>query len=654
YVRSLQNPDGSYGGPENKAITTPLVVLAFGTSPRRYTDLDGPFVRDAVEWMIDHLQLEKHDASRKENKNFSATALSLAAIATINPFRYGELIEKGQTDLIRSLSMEEHWTEISRAEALFYAAYALNRTSKDPADLLQTLNVREDSIPSLSIKEPQSIYKAIWQISINRSLREPVTLDCLINSITLALEISDREQGESEKHEAAGIASEKSFELTPVWAAVYLLAEMENLGKAPKAWADSISEPLGKRLQIALSREGDHGLKETALLINALSLCYGKVSAPQAPLDPAGAPLPAIVKESLELEEAVSKALKFLAENQHEGRFGFGSYPDPGITALALAASIRASRLLEVPVPDYATSGFEYLKSLQKEDGSIYQHGLANYVTSASIMAFTSAEREEYEEIIQAARIFLVELQADEGEGYSQEEDPFYGGVGYGGDERPDLSNTQMAVEAMRDAGLDEDHQAFKKAIHFLQRCQNLSEVNPTHVRISPKETVVSGNDGGGMYAPGESKADLAEVADGVFVARSYGSMTYALLKSYVLAGLEKDDPRVKAAIQWIRTHYTLDENPGFLKKEGRDTGQQGLYYYFLTMAKALGVLGFDTLETLDGVVHDWRDEMRARILSLQRVDGSWINHRAPRWFEGNPVLATSYALLVLDLCGKK
>ena len=28
--------------------------------------------------------------------------------------------------------------------------------------------------------------------------------------------------------------------------------------------------------------------------------------------------------------------------------------------------------------------------------------------------------------------------------------------------------------------------------------------------------------------------------------------------------------------------------------------------------------------------------------------DGSWVNHNAPRWWEGNPVLATSYALLTL------
>jgi hypothetical protein len=32
----------------------------------------------------------------------------------------------------------------------------------------------------------------------------------------------------------------------------------------------------------------------------------------------------------------------------------------------------------------------------------------------------------------------------------------------------------------------------------------------------------------------------------------------------------------------------------------------------------------------------------------MQRRDGSWINENASRWYEGNAVLATSYAMLAL------
>jgi squalene-hopene/tetraprenyl-beta-curcumene cyclase len=291
------------------------------------------------------------------------------------------------------------------------------------------------------------------------------------------------------------------------------------------------------------------------------------------------------------------------------------------------------------------------LLALQKEDGSIYQHGLANYVTSASIMALRDSHDSAYEEAIQAAGRFLVTLQADEDEGYSQEADPYYGGMGYGGDERPDLSNTQMSIEALRAAGIDEDEEAYQKAILFLQKCQNLAEVNPTSVQISPTEKIVSGNDGGGKYSPTSSKADLEEIDKGVFVARSYGSMTYALLKSYILAGLDPEDKRVQAAVRWIRNNYTLDENPGFEGASDPDAGQQGLFYYYLTLARALDAMQLESIEVPDGTQRPWRAELREKILRLQRSDGSWVNHRAPRWFEGNPVLATAYALLVLDQC---
>ncbi|MFH1999976.1 MAG: prenyltransferase/squalene oxidase repeat-containing protein [Planctomycetota bacterium] len=298
--------------------------------------------------------------------------------------------------------------------------------------------------------------------------------------------------------------------------------------------------------------------------------------------------------------------------------------------------------------------GLEYLVSLQKDDGSIYQTGLANYVTSAAIMALTEAKDENYKKAIEAARDFLIVLQADEGEGYSLEEDAFFGGMGYGGDERPDLSNTQMSVEALRTAGLDVEHDAFKKAVQFLQKCQNLTEVNPTRIWISPTRQVVAGNDGGGIYQPGDSKADLDEIEKGVYVARSYGSMTYALIKSYLLAGLDPKDQRVQAAVRWIKSHYSLDENPGFKPENDPDASQQGLYYYYLTMARALQALGVEEIESPDGAIHPWRQELRETLLSLQREDGSWLNHRSPRWFEGNPVLATAYALLVLDICQEK
>ena len=76
---------------------------------------------------------------------------------------------------------------------------------------------------------------------------------------------------------------------------------------------------------------------------------------------------------------------------------------------------------------------------------------------------------------------------------------------------------------------------------------------------------------------------------------RSYGSMTYAGLKSMIFAGVKADDPRVKAAVKWIKTHYTSGRNPGMELHEPA-TPEAGLYYYLHTFAKALAALGHNEI----------------------------------------------------------
>src|SRR4029078_6703931 len=84
--------------------------------------------------------------------------------------------------------------------------------------------------------------------------------------------------------------------------------------------------------------------------------------------------------------------------------------------------------------------GLAWLVSLQKKDGAIHDGELANYVTSASILALARAHNPEFHPVIVQGRRFLIALQADEAEGYSPDH-PYYGGNSYGDEERPDLSN---------------------------------------------------------------------------------------------------------------------------------------------------------------------------------------------------------------------
>ena len=378
---------------------------------------------------------------------------------------------------------------------------------------------------------------------------------------------------------------------------------------------------------------------------------YQKVIEPKAAKPTGATPLPPFgAAERAAIDAALVKGARYLVQRSVGGeraRWGAPGNPDAGITAMVAGALQAVPEPRPADIQAAIDDALAWLALLQREDGSIHQGRLANYVTSAAVLAL--APRPEHAERIRRARDYLVRLQSDEGEGYSPDH-PYYGGVGYGGDERPDLSNLQMALEALHTAGLAQDDPAWQRALVFLQRCQNRTESND--LRIERGGAVIRpGDDGGSAYAPGESKAGTLELPDGTVVPRSYGSMSYALLKGYVFAGLKKDDPRVQALWKWLQANYTLDLNPGFVASDDPTAPYQGLFYYFHTMAKALDVFGADVLVDAAGVEHAWRPELAGRLIAMQsQADGSWVNTNAPAWWEGNPVLATAYALLTLGV----
>jgi squalene-hopene/tetraprenyl-beta-curcumene cyclase len=427
-----------------------------------------------------------------------------------------------------------------------------------------------------------------------------------------------------------------------------------DLGELPEAGEDA-----GK-LAAALLAERDEGgfwvgprgrVVETATRVIALSHLAAVASAGGGRGEPAE--VDALPQFSPADREAALGALRrgaeFLAQlGDEQGRFGAPGQPDAGLTAMALAGLQALPEPRPEAIQARIDAGLAWLVSLQHADGSIHDGKLANYITSASIMALAAAERDEHAPVIARAAAFLRRLQNDAEEGYS-EGDLYYGGIGYGSTERPDLSNLQMALEALHLAGGEENARTYAKALRFLQRTQNRSESNDLRVEREG-EVIRAGDDGGAGYAPGDSKAGLVTLADGTRVPRSYGSMTYALLKCYVFAGLPQDDPRLQAAFEWCQRNYTLDVNPGFDVSIDPSAAYQGLFYYFHTMARALDAYGVETLRTPDGNEHAWRAELCGRLVAMQsQADGSWLNRNSPRWYEGNPLLATAYALLTLD-----
>ena len=351
-------------------------------------------------------------------------------------------------------------------------------------------------------------------------------------------------------------------------------------------------------------------------------------------------------------QSAIEKGIAYLRTTQ--GQDGSWSpKPGPAITAMAVQAMLERSDI--GPDDPVVAKGIAYILSQQKPDGGIHSGILENYNTAICLSALSKVEtRPDVAEAIAKAQAYLRNLQwsnqpLPDGKAVD-ESHPFYGGAGYGNHGRPDMSNTQVMLQGLYDSGLNCDDPAFQRAIAFISRCQGV-----------PSNTEFGGQivqDGGFIYATSVDKehvgvpqsmaspemVDEAKAGRPVSGLRTYGSMTYGGFKSYLYAQLDREDPRVVEAFNWIRRNYTLEKNPGMPEA----IEKQGLYYYYVTFARALRAWGSTTIETEGQGSRDWANDVIDALASRQAPDGSWTNE-ADRWMEGDANLVTGYALLALQ-----
>jgi len=336
------------------------------------------------------------------------------------------------------------------------------------------------------------------------------------------------------------------------------------------------------------------------------------------------------------LQKTIERGVSYLV---NEGQAPDGSYSaqiSPAVTGICTASLLRSGRSPDDPA---VAKSLKYLEGFVQKDGGIYKPDstVQNYETSIAIMCFSEANKDgRYNKLIKNAENYVKNIQWG-GDGTLDKSDIKYGGAGYGKSKtRPDLSNTSFLLDALQSAGADSSDEAVQRALVFVSRCQNLeSQYNATPF-------AAKNPDGGFYYTPADNgtSAIAGKTDDGGL--RSYGSMTYAGLKSMIFAGVKKDDPRVKAAVEWIKKNYDIDANPGL--------GQAGLFYSYHTLAKALSALGSDEFTDAKGVSHHWKAELVSALAKRQGANGAWVNS-ASRFDEGDPNLVTSYVLLTLSYC---
>ncbi len=385
---------------------------------------------------------------------------------------------------------------------------------------------------------------------------------------------------------------------------------------------------------------------KTPLALLAAMLLAPAVQAELLPRDEANVSL------RNEVLTAISKGLAWLKQQQQpNGMLANPLSPatsaeHPALTALPLLAfHYEPTGRAKTDYADTLQKGYAYLRTQVQPDGGIYAKGLSNYNTSVALTALLNSGEPKDEPLLAKARAFVVGQQAT-----NMAKPGLDGGFGYGPTgaspkrQHPDLDNTLIALEALRAykkarpgvevaAGQDLNWQA---AIDFITRSQNLPSANKMDWASGDPQ-----NKGGFVYYPGFSNAGEMDLPDGKKALRSYGSMSYGGLLSFIYADLKKDDARITAALEWLGKNYTLEENPGM--------GRQGLYYYYHLAAKGLATAKIKELPLADGKTANWPRDLGLKLINLQKPDGSWVNDTA-RWMETDPVLVTTYGVLTLEI----
>ncbi|MEI6564675.1 MAG: prenyltransferase/squalene oxidase repeat-containing protein [bacterium] len=362
------------------------------------------------------------------------------------------------------------------------------------------------------------------------------------------------------------------------------------------------------------------------------------------------APEPLVTKQAVggkldlstakEAEAAINRGLDWLAAQQKaDGSWSEASFP--ALTALPLWAFSLSHHPKKAEVTAKAA---KFIMGCVQPDGGIYKKipgkggGLSNYNTALCMIALHSLNDPAYTPVVLKARKFVAA-------GQHFGSDVYEGGMGYDretGRDYTDLSDSVIGFESMRltqsvedlrdksETHVDLDWEAARR---YLERVQNKTSAGPE-------------NAGGFAYRPDESKSGSTTNKEGVIVFRSYGSMTYAGLLSLIYADVNKNDPRVQSAFDWAAKHWTLNENPGM--------GDQGLYYFYGVLSKALAAYGRDSIPAQDKSQIFWRAALTEKLIGLQKVDsktgfGYWVNSNN-RFWEANDVLVTAYTLLALEV----
>lgn len=353
------------------------------------------------------------------------------------------------------------------------------------------------------------------------------------------------------------------------------------------------------------------------------------------------------------IDEALRKGARFLLARQSaDGAWRsdtYGAFKDG--TALTPHAIRSLQDVPSAPEVEAAHGrGVGYLVSLLKDsDDPDLSYPL--YTATNAIVVLSHPGQEQHRAVRDAWVKYLRQRQLTEDIGW-QPADKEYGGWGYcivvprkpkPGQFAPaliesNLSATLFALDALRASGATTDDPAVQKALVFVQRSQNFSSADATF------------DDGGFFFIyddPVRNKAGVAgKDASGRQRYHSYGSMTADGLRALVLCGLPEQHERVRAARDWLGSHFDAKRHPGTFTPISEGRREATYFYYCASLAQAWRTVGEIGKES----PKEWLGKLADELIARQQADGSWVNP-VDTVRENDEVMATGFAMIALGAC---
>ena len=227
---------------------------------------------------------------------------------------------------------------------------------------------------------------------------------------------------------------------------------------------------------------------------------------------------------------------------------------------------------------------------------------------------------------------------------------PAYGGWGFGINGRPtlssfvDLSHTRRVLASLAQAN-PVNPKVRIRAERFLALVQKSPKEkrSPLIPGFTNEITRQPPHDGGFFSSPtvayaNKGRTEVDPKTGHVFY-RSYATATCDGILSLLALGVDKSDPRITSAINWLRDNDDWNLPEGIPLDDPAPWAESMRFYHLMVRA--------ETYSSLD-MPGDWRKDLLKALSGKQLPNGSFLNLEGRLMKEDDPLLCTAFAVIAL------